>query len=54
MLANGDLDGERILGPATVRLMTSGHLGDIDHGPRLGNLHLGTPGCGFGLGVIVR
>jgi CubicO group peptidase (beta-lactamase class C family) len=55
MLANGgELDGERILSPTTVRLMASDHLGDIDHGPGPSNLLLGTPGYGFGLGVMVR
>ncbi|MGY6635453.1 MAG: serine hydrolase domain-containing protein [Alkalilacustris sp.] len=55
MLANGgELDGVRILSPSTVRLMASDHLGDIDHGPGPGNLLLGTPGYGFGLGVMVR
>jgi CubicO group peptidase (beta-lactamase class C family) len=55
MLANGgELDGERILSPSTVRLMASDHLGAIDPGPGPGNLLLGTPGYGFGLGVMVR
>lgn len=55
MLANGgELDGTRILSPTTVRLMASDHLGDIDHGVGPGNLLLGTPGYGFGLGVMVR
>jgi CubicO group peptidase (beta-lactamase class C family) len=55
MLANGgELDGERILSPTTVRLMASDHLGDIDPGPGPSNLLLGTPGYGFGLGVMVR
>ena len=55
MLANGgELDGVRILSPSTVRLMASDHLGDIDHGVGPGNLLLGTPGYGFGLGVMVR
>lgn len=55
MLANGgELDDARILSPTTVRLMASDHLGDIDHGPGPGNMLLGTPGYGFGLGVMVR
>jgi CubicO group peptidase (beta-lactamase class C family) len=55
MLANGgEFDGERILSPTTVRLMASDHLGEFDHGPGPGNLLLGTPGYGFGLGVMVR
>lgn len=55
MLANGgELDGERILSPTTVRLMASDHLGDIDPGAGPGQLLMGTPGYTFGLGVMVR
>ncbi len=57
MLLNGGiLDGKRVLSPATVRLMTSGHLGA---GTRFahkdpGQYLLGSPGYTFGLGVAVR
>jgi len=54
MLVNGgDLDGQRILSPETVRLMTSNHLGpEIKN--KVANIepHLG--GFSFGLGVAVR
>jgi CubicO group peptidase (beta-lactamase class C family) len=46
----GALDGRRIVGPATLRFMTSDHLGaqvKRDH-------DLLTPGHGFGLGFAVR
>jgi CubicO group peptidase (beta-lactamase class C family) len=50
MLANGgQLDGQRILARATVRHMTSDHLGDIK--PATPSL---PPGYGFGLGFAVR
>jgi CubicO group peptidase (beta-lactamase class C family) len=50
MLANGgQLDGQRILARATVRHMTSDHLGDIK--PATTTL---APGYGFGLGFAVR
>jgi CubicO group peptidase (beta-lactamase class C family) len=53
MMANGgELDGVRILSPATVRLMTSDHLAglNVPEPPSA----LGTPGYGFGLGFAVR
>jgi CubicO group peptidase (beta-lactamase class C family) len=50
MLANGgQLDGQRILARATVRHMTSDHLGEIR--PATTGL---LPGYGFGLGFAVR
>lgn len=53
MLANGGvLDGQRILSPATVRLMTSDHLTGLNV-PAPPSA-LGTPGYGFGLGFAVR
>lgn len=53
MLANGgELDGARILSPATVRLMTSDHLAGLNVPEPPGAL--GTPGYGFGLGFAVR
>lgn len=53
MLANGgQLDGVRILAPATVRLMTADHLAGLNVPEPPGAL--GTPGYGFGLGFAVR
>jgi CubicO group peptidase (beta-lactamase class C family) len=53
MLLNGGvLDGVRILSPATVRLMTSDHLGSIPAPGFVGVM--GTPGYTFGLGFAVR
>ena len=51
MLSNGgELDGARILGPRTIRFMTSDHLG-----PHVDRSHaLLPPGHGFGLGFCVR
>lgn len=54
MLVNGgELDGQRILSPKTVRLMTSNHLG-----PEIKNMVAGNEphreGYGFGLSVAVR
>ena len=46
MLNGGELDGVRILGPRTVRLMTSNHTGDLA-------IWLRGPGYGFGLGYSV-
>ena len=55
LLNGGELDGERILSPSTVRLMTSDHLGDGIEAPLSpGELLLGTPGYTFGLGFGVR
>lgn len=56
MLLNaGELDGERILSPTTVRLMASDHLGDqIEPVVSPGELLIGTPGYTFGLGFAVR
>ena len=46
MLNGGELDGARILGPRTVRLMTQNHIGDLA-------VWLRGPGTGFGLGYAV-
>lgn len=55
MLNGGQLDGARILSKATVRLMTSDHLGgSINTSFNPGMLLLGTPGYTFGLGFMVR
>lgn len=43
LLNGGELDGRRILSPASVRLMTADHLNDIEY----------VPGQGFGLGFYV-
>ncbi len=50
MLAGGSLDGQRIIGPATERYMTSDQLGSVKPGP----YYLPGAGYGFGLGVAVR
>ena len=55
MLRGGELDGQRILSPTTVNLMTSDHLGSkiiASAGP--GELLMGVPGYTFGLGFMVR
>ena len=54
MLLNGGvLEGERILSPQTVALMTSNHLGpEIKN--RVGVVEPHREGYGFGLGVAVR
>ena len=53
LLDGGTIDGKRVLGPKTVRAMTSDHLG-----PNIKNNVAGTEpqrdGYGFGLGVAVR
>ena len=50
ILDQGELDGTRILSPATVRLMLSDHAQGLEGGP---DLFTG-PGYGFGLGFAVR
>lgn len=54
LLNGGELEGQRIVGNATVRLMTSDHLGSIaiNRAGRSGELL--QPGHGFGLGFAVR
>lgn len=54
LLNGGELDGQRILSNATVRYMTTDHLGDIavHRAGRSGELL--PPGHGFGLGFAVR
>ncbi|MFZ3129136.1 MAG: serine hydrolase domain-containing protein [Rhodoferax sp.] len=54
LLNGGELDGQRILSPATVRYMTADHLGQIGvhRAGRSGELL--PPGYGFGLGFAVR
>ena len=53
LLAGGTLEGARILSAASVRLMTSDHLGP-ERGAPVGEAALQSPGYGFGLGVAVR
>ncbi len=55
MLANGgQLDGARILSPAAVRLMTSDHVAGLAQPLPPGMLLFGSPGYGFGFGMMVR
>ena len=55
LLNGGQLDGVRVLSRTTVELMTSDHLGTRISAPTTpGELLLGTPGYGFGLGFAVR
>ena len=55
LLDGGALDGARVLSPTTVRLMASDHLGpDVEVPVEPGELLMGTPGCTFGLGFMVR
>jgi CubicO group peptidase (beta-lactamase class C family) len=55
MLNGGKLDGRRYLSPATVKLMTSDHLGSRPGVPALpGGLLMGVEGYTFGLGFMVR
>jgi CubicO group peptidase (beta-lactamase class C family) len=55
MLANGgSLDGARILSPAAVRLMTSDHIAGLAAPLPPGMLLFGSPGYGFGFGMMVR
>nr|CBA33674.1 hypothetical protein Csp_B20240 [Curvibacter putative symbiont of Hydra magnipapillata] len=54
MLNGGALNGARILSPASVRLMTSDHLGDIPVNRSGRAAELLPPGHGFGLGFAVR
>ena len=51
LLGGGSLDGTRVLGPASVRLMTADHLGTSI---ARGAYYPPGPGYGFGLGVAVR
>jgi CubicO group peptidase (beta-lactamase class C family) len=55
MLANGgELDGKRILAPATVKLMASNHLADdVIHGNFGIGQHRMRPGFGYGYNVAV-
>ncbi|HUJ74659.1 MAG TPA: serine hydrolase domain-containing protein [bacterium] len=50
LLNGGELEGVRLLGPRTLRLMAADHLGGIAHGKEF----IAGPGHGFGLGFAVR
>lgn len=55
MLRGGELDGQRILSPTTINLMTADHLGSkVLASPGPGELLMGVPGYTFGLGFMVR
>ncbi len=47
LLNGGELDGKRLLGPRTVSLMASNHVGDMFNGK------LGRPAHGMGYGLLV-
>jgi CubicO group peptidase (beta-lactamase class C family) len=53
LLNGGSLEGAQVLSPATVRLMTSNHLGRSIQN-RVANVEPHRAGYGFGLGVAVR
>jgi len=48
LLNGGELNGKRLLGPRTVELMASNHVGDMFNGK------LGRPAHGLGFGLIVQ
>lgn len=55
LLNGGQLQGQRIMSPSTIRLMTSDHLSTIVSNPQApGLLGLGSNGYTFGLGFAVR
>ena len=55
LLRGGELDGQRILSPTTIRLMTSDSLGTRTAVPLTpGELLMGAQGYTFGLGFMVR
>lgn len=54
LLGGGELDGQRILSPSTVRNMTADHLGPISVNRNGRSGELLAPGYGFGLGFAVR
>lgn len=53
LLNGGELDGQRVLSPQMVQLMTSNHL-SRDIANRVANVEPHRAGYGFGLGVAVR
>lgn len=54
LLNGGELDGQRIASPHTVRMMTHDHVGTIPQNISRFGGHMLTPGIGFGLGFAVR
>ena len=54
MLNGGELDGQRLLSPHTVRFMTADHLGRIGQNRTENAGNMLAPGTGFGLGFSVR
>lgn len=54
LLNGGELDGQRIASPHTVRLMTHDHVGRIPQNVSQFGGQMLTPGIGFGLGFAVR
>ncbi len=54
MLNGGELDGQRLLSPHTVRFMTSDHLGHMGQNRTENAGNMLAPGTGFGLGFSVR
>ena len=54
LLNGGELDGQRIASPHTVRLMTHDHVGIIPQNVSQFGGQMLTPGIGFGLGFAVR
>lgn len=54
LLNGGELDGQRIASPHTVRLMTHDHVGSIPQNVSQFGGQMLTPGIGFGLGFAVR
>ena len=54
MLNGGELDGQRLLSPHTVRFMTSDHLGRMGQNRTENAGNMLAPGTGFGLGFSVR
>ena len=54
LLNGGELDGQRIASPHTVRMMTHDHVGSIPQNISQFGGQMLTPGIGFGLGFAVR
>jgi len=54
LLNGGELEGQRIASPHTVRMMTHDHVGSIPQNISQFGGQMLTPGIGFGLGFAVR
>ena len=54
LLNGGELDGQRIASPHSVRMMTHDHVGSIPQNISQFGGEMLTPGIGFGLGFAVR